>query len=410
MPRSFWPPYAGPSRHCFYEARALSSKGYDVHLICLARKEEINHPVHSLPFASISYISPRIIPLLVSLFSAIFSALFRSLPFTTQSYSSPYYISSFTSLLKRFSAHTTIIHFFTLRSYPFILAAAALNYDSVVELIDSYALNLSTRLKSTSFVRQPFLFLFLWVESFLYLKLESSLPCLPHIKAYTVVSPHDLDYLRLNSTPQMGHHSKLLVTSIASEFPELSLTNLSNNIDSQICSPTILFFGSLYYYPNVQALTYFTTHILSLLKLSYPELRVLVVGSKPSTSVTKMCRRHSALCLHQDVATLKPYFESAVCSIAPILSGSGQQNKIVESIAHTLPVLTTSFAATPLKLTSDHVFICDKPDDWLASMQSLLMFKEDTLLKAQSAYEFCRHEYSWCSLSSKYISIYQSEH
>jgi glycosyltransferase involved in cell wall biosynthesis len=406
LPRPFWPPYAGPCRHCHFEAQSLSAKGYSVHLITISSPPRDSSFVQSLPYRSISYIIPRPWNSIRSFIRALLSAFFKFLPFTSQVYSSSSYLSDFRLICSSFPVESTILHFFTIRSHPFFVYASSLGYKSVVELIDSYTLNLRTRLKHTSVIKEPLAYFFLLVESYLYSFLEKSLPSLPNILAYSVVTAFDCSFLKLKPSESWASPPLLKVTSIAADFPPLSMQKLSEKIQLQALSPTLLFFGSLYYYPNVQALQYFADHIVGPLRLDFPGIRVIVAGSNPSPTVLRLCRKSSCFELHRNVPSLIPLFDASLCSVAPVLSGSGQQNKILESIAHGLPVLTTTFAAQALGLTEEHVFLCDKPTDWTKSLMDLFLFGEETLRKVHRSYHYCKERYSWDSVTASFVDFY----
>ncbi len=53
---------------------------------------------------------------------------------------------------------------------------------------------------------------------------------------------------------------------------------------------------------------------------------------------------------------------SAAVSIVPVFAGSGQQNKILDSIVNLTPIVSTSYAAGPLGLVSNvHLLTANEP-------------------------------------------------
>lgn len=85
---------------------------------------------------------------------------------------------------------------------------------------------------------------------------------------------------------------------------------------------------------NLQGLLYLATRVLPELKRRSPTLECQIVGQKSATFGTlEGCRMLGY------VADLRPLYEQAPFALCPLLSGTGMQMKIVEAMAHGVPVI-----------------------------------------------------------------------
>ena len=82
-------------------------------------------------------------------------------------------------------------------------------------------------------------------------------------------------------------------------------------------------------------------------------------------------------------------------SVAPMLSGSGQQFKLIESLALKTPVITTSKASYPLGLKDNkHAIVCD--DRISFSKAILKLVKNEELRSNYPKMDIiCIEKYNW---------------
>lgn len=109
--------------------------------------------------------------------------------------------------------------------------------------------------------------------------------------------------------------------------------------------PRILFTGHLSYGPNVDAVRYFLAEIWPLVLAQAPEAVFQVVGLLPSDEVRALCATHRQVELHANVPDIRPYFWDASAYVVPMRHGGGVRQKIFESWACGLPVVSTTMGA-----------------------------------------------------------------
>lgn len=113
---------------------------------------------------------------------------------------------------------------------------------------------------------------------------------------------------------------------------------------------TLLFVGTLDYFPNEDAILWFCDSVLPNIKAkAQVKFRVLIVGSRPRDVVRKLDNGHDIL-ICPDVADLRVFYRESHISIAPIRAASGTRIKILEAMSEALPVVTTSLGAEGLQV------------------------------------------------------------
>lgn len=100
----------------------------------------------------------------------------------------------------------------------------------------------------------------------------------------------------------------------------------------------LVFFGTLGYRPNIEALEEFATG-----KPTERGLRVLVAGQRPPAVVADLCRRHGWT-LVADFPSMAWLATQAAVAVAPLRSTAGIQNKVLEAALVGLPQVVSPAA------------------------------------------------------------------
>lgn len=129
---------------------------------------------------------------------------------------------------------------------------------------------------------------------------------------------------------------------------------LPNGVDLAAFHPTeaprlpgeIVFSGKMSYHANVTAALYLVGEILPLVQRECPEAHVTLVGSEPPAAIQALAGPHVAVTGY--VADLPAYLRQAAVAIAPMPYGAGIQNKVLEAMACSTPVVATPQAVSAL--------------------------------------------------------------
>ena len=107
--------------------------------------------------------------------------------------------------------------------------------------------------------------------------------------------------------------------------------------------PLIVFTGQMDYRPNIEAVTWFTTAILPLLRARHPTLRFAIVGRAPTAAVQALAG--DGVIVTGAVDDVRPWLAAADVCVAPLKLARGIQNKVLEAMAMARPVVASVAAA-----------------------------------------------------------------
>jgi len=120
----------------------------------------------------------------------------------------------------------------------------------------------------------------------------------------------------------------------------------------------IVFLGSYQHTPNVDAVHYFATEIMPLLRKQLPGVRFYAVGSKPPADIQALASED--IIITGFVEELTPFLDKMRVSVAPLRYGAGVKGKIGTAMAVGLPIVATTLAAEGMSLSDgENILVVD---------------------------------------------------
>ena len=125
----------------------------------------------------------------------------------------------------------------------------------------------------------------------------------------------------------------------------------------------LVFVGSMDYHANIDAAKYFAKEIWPQLHARRPDLRLVLVGSRPVPEIVAL-GNEPGIVVTGTVESIAPYYEAALAAIVPLRVGSGTRLKVLESMAAGVPVISTKLGAEGLDVESGKdLLLADTPDE-----------------------------------------------
>lgn len=136
---------------------------------------------------------------------------------------------------------------------------------------------------------------------------------------------------------------------------------------------SLLFVGSLDWYPNEDAVRDFASRVFPVIRSRNEKITFRIVGRKQSASLANAVRGMPGVELIGEVPDVRPYVAEAGVVVVPLRIGGGTRIKILEALAMHKPVVSTSIGAEGLGLKDGYdLLIADTPEQFATGIESLL--------------------------------------
>lgn len=183
--------------------------------------------------------------------------------------------------------------------------------------------------------------------------------------------------------------------------PQVPITTLRNGVNlPSVNSPAndshkLIFTGVMDYWPNIDAMTYFATEVLPLVRMRVPTTELIIVGQRPTTEVRRLGRL-PGVTVTGWVADVTPYFASATVFVAPMRIARGVQNKLLEAMAAGVPVVCSSLGLGGIDaLPGRDLLVADTPDLFSAHVVALLGDHAHRERLRHAATQFIHRHHRW---------------
>lgn len=170
--------------------------------------------------------------------------------------------------------------------------------------------------------------------------------------------------------------------------------------DCQLC-----FLGKMDYEPNISAVVYFVEKIFPKIKQKYPSVELKIIGANPTKRVKEL-ERTKGVIVTGFVENPYVFVQESTLFIAPMVSGAGVQNKILEAMSMGKCVVTTSIGAEGLEdLAGNELIVCNDDEQLVNEIVYLLLNKEKKVSISKNAIKYISMKYSHEVIQSQLLNF-----
>jgi len=185
------------------------------------------------------------------------------------------------------------------------------------------------------------------------------------------------------------------------------LAHFNNGVDADYFSPlawhptpygdgctALVFTGAMDYRPNSDAVHWFASCVLPLLRRRFPELLFYIVGARPDARVRSLASRPGVV-ITGTVPDVRPYLQHAVMVVAPLRIARGVQNKVLEAMAMQKLVVASPQALEGISaVPALEVLVADGADAFVQQISAQLRGKANRSI-GQAARQRVLRDYNW---------------
>jgi glycosyltransferase involved in cell wall biosynthesis len=156
----------------------------------------------------------------------------------------------------------------------------------------------------------------------------------------------------------------------------------------------MIFTGDMSYYPNVDAMIWFTKEIFPLIRSQVSDAKLIIAGREPPPVIKKLGER-KGIEVKGYVQDLAEAISASALYILPMRLGSGIRSKLFDVFPLGKPIVTTGVGAEGLELKhEENCFIADSAKDLANACVKLLNNEKERKRLGMSAQRLATETYS----------------
>jgi len=157
---------------------------------------------------------------------------------------------------------------------------------------------------------------------------------------------------------------------------------------------SLFYIGSLDWIPNQEGLIWFIKNVWTEIKANRPKLAFHIAGRNAPSWLIKFFSNNNVN-YHGEVKSAFEFYKDFHVMVVPLFAGSGMRIKIIEAMARSKVVVTTSIGAEGLGLTPNkHAIIADNAPEIKKGIHNLLENKDFFTKLEKNSFEFVKTNFS----------------
>jgi len=159
--------------------------------------------------------------------------------------------------------------------------------------------------------------------------------------------------------------------------------------------PSLIFVSDMSGAPTVTNVIFFYTKVYPIICRAIPEVRLYLVGRNPAPEIARLSLDPSVVVTGY-VESVKPYLARAHVFVAPMITGTGMKNKVLEAMAMGKSIVSTAEGARGLDVVpGEHLLLADDPMAFAQCVIALLKDEGKRRFLGANARALVERKYSW---------------
>jgi polysaccharide biosynthesis protein PslH len=170
--------------------------------------------------------------------------------------------------------------------------------------------------------------------------------------------------------------------------------------------PKLILTGTLWYFPNVDAVRFYYQDVLPAIRRFVPNISTDIIGSRPSAESIRLTGLMGIRVI-PNVPRMEDCLYSNDIYLCPLRVASGLRNKLLEAMAAGMAIVTTRLGAEGIGVQAEeHVLFAETSDEFASQVRRLV---NDELLRqrlGQNARKYVIRYHSHTALGEKLERLY----
>lgn len=159
----------------------------------------------------------------------------------------------------------------------------------------------------------------------------------------------------------------------------------------------LMFVGGFAYPANVDAIAWFVTEVMPLVRQSKPDALLRVAGSQAPQAVADLSSDHVVVLGRVSEDELQALYASSAVAVVPMRHGAGVRGKLIEAFVNGTPVVSTTLGVQGIDDPQSMAFVGDGPSAFARQVILAIDDRQEASRRAQHAVAYLRRHYTVAS-------------
>ena len=229
------------------------------------------------------------------------------------------------------------------------------------------------------------------------------------LKKYELNHLNEYDYLvaiserDLFKFKSLGYKNGAISTPIGINIEEYNTIVPTKAVSKK----SICFIGALDWVPNREGLEWFLKEVWSKVRQTHRDAELHVAGRNTPHDILQL--NIPGLIVHGEIEDSRQFMLSHLALVVPLFSGSGMRVKIIEGMALSKCIISTSLGMEGINVAHNHeILVADSADEFISSINDLFEHPFKSVLIGKSAQKYVSKTYDYKKVAKDLIYKYKA--
>lgn len=166
----------------------------------------------------------------------------------------------------------------------------------------------------------------------------------------------------------------------------------------------VLFAGNMGYPPNVEGAMFLENEVMPLVRQEVPNAKLMLAGARPDQKIKDLSNELTEVTGWVD--DMRDCYAKAKVFVAPMMIGTGLQNKLLEAMAMRIPCVTSTLANNALHAkANEEILIANTAQEYATHILSLLDNPNRAEEIATAGHNLVTEHFSWEGATKPLLEI-----
>ena len=156
----------------------------------------------------------------------------------------------------------------------------------------------------------------------------------------------------------------------------------------------IMFVAGFQHTPNIDGAIWFVKNVFPKIKQQYKDIKLYLVGSNPTDEILQLASKDVIVTGFVTDAELDKFYSEIRLVVVPLRTGAGVKGKIIESVFHKVPVITTDIGIEGIDNSSKQIIVKNSASEFAKSVCDLYTNYTELDTKSKNSAQFIKKYFS----------------
>jgi glycosyltransferase involved in cell wall biosynthesis len=172
---------------------------------------------------------------------------------------------------------------------------------------------------------------------------------------------------------------------------------------------SLIFVGTLSWYPNIEAVRFIAYEIWPRIKKLMPGISVDIIGANPPDDLRRLAENEDGFNVLGFVDDVRSYIDRAAFYVCPISDGGGTKLKILDALAMQKVIIAHPIACEGIAVDEgNNVLFAKTADEYIAHMQRLINDSSEKSRLGLNGRKLIEERYTYHLIGHKLSKLFES--